>query len=91
MNATIRSMMVNFEDTYGADGLPRLIRMIREGRTLKSIATTFGVTRQRILQWREAFGEHSVTVRYVLHDAVVQEIGDSFQPLQLTKREVDDE
>lgn len=68
--ATIRVMISHFEEQYGHDAVERFVKMVREGRTLKEIGDMFGVSRQRALQWREAFGDFRVVVEYQLHPIV---------------------
>ena len=51
-----RKMLNNFIDNYGVETLKWMIGEFHEGTTLQQIAQELGVTRQRVMQWRDAFG-----------------------------------
>ena len=51
-----RKMLNNFVDNYGVETLKWMIGEFQEGTTLQQIAQELGVTRQRVMQWRDAFG-----------------------------------
>ena len=77
-------MLTHFEEQYGYDAVERFVKMVREGRTLKEIGDMFGVSRQRALQWREAFGDYKEVVSYELHPIVESSIPQSGGQLRLT-------
>lgn len=58
----------NFVARHGVDGLRRLVDMLQEERSGQEIADSFGVSRERVRQWKNAFG-HSVVI-YQVHPDV---------------------
>lgn len=58
----------NFVDRYGVDGLERLLDALADGLSGQLIADEFRVSRERVRQWKNAFG-HSVTL-YQVHPEV---------------------
>jgi len=58
----------NFVDRYGVGGLQRLLDALAEGLSGQVIADEFQVSRERVRQWKNAFG-HSVTL-YQVHPEV---------------------
>lgn len=63
-----RRMVKNFLDRHGRDGLERLIRMLQEGASGQAIADEYSVSRERVRQWKNAFGE--VIMIYQVHAEV---------------------
>ena len=47
----------NFVDRYGADGFQRLINAFSNGESGQAIADEFKVSRERVRQWKNTFGE----------------------------------
>jgi transposase-like protein len=47
----------NFVRRYGVDGLTRLLEALSEGRSGAAIAREFSVSRERVRQWKNAFGQ----------------------------------
>jgi hypothetical protein len=47
----------NFINRYGAKGLDRLIAALSNGESGQSIAEEFNVSRERVRQWKNAFGQ----------------------------------
>lgn len=63
----------NFIHKHGKESLRKMIADFNEQRSGQEIAKELGVTRQRVNQWKEAFG---VTVTsYVIHPEVTQLFG----------------
>ncbi len=55
----------NFIDKYGVEALETMLRGLKEGRTLQSLADEIGVSKERVRQWRELMGESTRT--YVVY------------------------
>jgi len=71
----------NFVRRYGRDGLERLIDALSSGESGQAIAQEFSVSRERVRQWKNAFG-HAV-VLYQVHPEVLrvlQEASDDEAP-----------
>ncbi len=49
-------MLDNFIARYGRSGLQRFIDHLQGGRSGQEIAEDFGVSRERVRQWKNAFG-----------------------------------
>ena len=47
----------NFINRYGAKGLDRLIIALSNGESGQTIAEEFSVSRERVRQWKNAFGQ----------------------------------
>lgn len=47
----------NFVERYGADRLRRLLDALAAGESGQSIAEEFAVSRERVRQWKNAFGQ----------------------------------
>ena len=63
----------NFIHKHGKEALRKMITDFTAQRSGQEIARELGVTRQRVNQWKEAFG---VTVTsYVIHPEVIQLFG----------------
>lgn len=60
----------NFIERHGPQGLRRLLDALSEGRSGQAIADAFDVSRERVRQWKNAFG-HSVTL-YQVHPEVLR-------------------
>lgn len=52
-----RQVAENIIQTHGSAEFRRLIRMFRDGEKGPKIAAVFGVTRQRVHQWKQQLGE----------------------------------
>lgn len=66
MSAQIRKrekVARNFIKTYGRGKFRRLISLIAEGESGQVIANEFGVSRERVRQWKNIFGEVITTYR----------------------------
>ena len=53
----------NFIKTYGRAKFRRLLSLIAEGESGQVIANEFGVSRERVRQWKNIFGEVITTYR----------------------------
>lgn len=58
----------NFIERYGADRLNRLLDALASGESGESIAREFDVSRERVRQWKNAFG--SIMTLYQVHPEV---------------------
>jgi lauroyl/myristoyl acyltransferase len=58
----------NFLDRFGADGLRALLDALAQGESGQVIADRFHVSRERVRQWKNAFG--SEVVIYQVHPRV---------------------
>ena len=58
----------NFIRTYGRTRFRRLIEALAAGESGQTIANEFGVSRERVRQWKNTFG--SVITLYQLHPEV---------------------
>lgn len=58
----------NFIANHGRDGLRRLLILFQQGVSGQVIADEFGVSRERVRQWRNAFGR--VITHYQVHTDV---------------------
>lgn len=47
----------NFVRRYGADQLQRLLQALQSGESGQVIANEFKVSRERVRQWKNAFGD----------------------------------
>jgi len=66
----------NFVERYGADAFRRLLTSLSQGESGQDIADEFGVSRERVRQWKNTFGR--VVTLYQLHpsvEAVLQDEG----------------
>ncbi len=59
----------NFVKRYGADGLRRLLIALANGESGQQIADDFEVSRERVRQWKNAFGQ--VVTIYQVHPEVM--------------------
>jgi hypothetical protein len=60
----------NFIRRYGADRLELLINLLKEGESGQLIAEEFKVSRERVRQWKNAFGQ--VVTLYQVHSEVME-------------------
>jgi hypothetical protein len=58
----------NFIKSYGRSKFRRLLQALGEGESGQTIADEFGVSRERVRQWKNAFG--TVITVYQLHPEV---------------------
>ena len=58
----------NFIKSYGRSKFRRLLQALGEGESGQTIAHEFGVSRERVRQWKNAFG--TVITLYQLHPEV---------------------
>jgi DNA-directed RNA polymerase sigma subunit (sigma70/sigma32) len=58
----------NFIKSYGRSKFRRLLQALGEGESGQTIANEFGVSRERVRQWKNAFG--TVITLYQLHPEV---------------------
>ncbi|MEZ4236092.1 MAG: hypothetical protein R3F59_08005 [Myxococcota bacterium] len=58
----------NFVDRYGAERLRELLDLLSAGESGQVIATSFDVSRERVRQWKNAFG--TVVTLYQVHPEV---------------------
>jgi hypothetical protein len=58
----------NFVERYGADRLRRLLEALANGESGEAIAQEFGVSRERVRQWKNAFG--TIVTLYQIHPDV---------------------
>ena len=58
----------NFIKSYGRSKFRRLLQALGEGESGQIIADEFGVSRERVRQWKNAFG--TVITLYQLHPEV---------------------
>ena len=58
----------NFIKSYGRSKFRRLLQALGEGESGQVIADEFGVSRERVRQWKNAFG--TVITLYQLHPEV---------------------
>lgn len=56
-------MLRNFINKYGLVGLKRISSLFIEGISNQQIAEEFGVTRQRVHQWQQAFTQKKISLR----------------------------
>lgn len=66
----------NFINRYGEERLRRLIDALADGESGQAIADEFSVSRERVRQWKNAFGR--VLTMYQVHP----EIADVLQPAE---------
>lgn len=58
----------NFIERYGAERLDRLLDALASGESGEAIAREFDVSRERVRQWKNAFG--SIMMLYQVHPEV---------------------
>jgi hypothetical protein len=72
--STRETVARNFIERYGADGLRTLLDALVDGESGQAIAERFDVSRERVRQWKNAFG-HSV-VLYQVHPEILGVLGE---------------
>lgn len=70
MPASRERVARNFVKRYGADQFQRLIEALQAGESGQRIAEEFDVSRERVRQWKNAFGQ--VLTIYQVHPEVQQ-------------------
>ncbi|MDC1141760.1 helix-turn-helix domain containing protein [Planctomycetota bacterium] len=63
----------NFISQYSKGKLKKFIRMLDNGMSGEAIAQEYGVSRERVRQWKNAFG--SVVTRFEPSDAIKEVAG----------------
>lgn len=58
----------NFVERYGPDRLERLLEALSDGESGQAIADEFSVSRERVRQWKNTFGQ--VLTLYQVHPEV---------------------
>ncbi|MEE9311314.1 MAG: helix-turn-helix domain-containing protein [Planctomycetota bacterium] len=58
----------NFVNQYGKGKLKKFIRMLNKGMSGEEIAQEYGVSRERVRQWKNSFG--TVVTSYEPNEAV---------------------
>ena len=58
----------NFVDRYGSERLERLLEALSNGESGQAIADEFAVSRERVRQWKNTFGQ--VLTLYQVHPEV---------------------
>lgn len=66
---TRQTIARNFVANHGLDGLRKLVDALAAGRSGQEIADEFQVSRERVRQWKNAFGQ-SVTMYQVFPDVL---------------------
>lgn len=51
----VETMVINFVNKYGVDGLRRIVMLFERRISNEKIAKEFSVTRQRVHQWQRVF------------------------------------
>lgn len=68
MSANRERVAQNFVNRYGLDGLNSLLRALEAGDSGQAIAERFEVSRERVRQWKNAFG--TVITMYQVHPTI---------------------
>lgn len=68
MSANRERVAQNFVNRYGLDGLNSLLRALEAGDSGQVIAERFEVSRERVRQWKNAFG--TVITMYQVHPTI---------------------
>jgi DNA-directed RNA polymerase sigma subunit (sigma70/sigma32) len=58
----------NFVERYGVQALQELLAALADGESGEAIAARYGVSRERVRQWKNAFGQ--VVTHYQVHPEV---------------------
>ena len=58
----------NFVERYGAEALQQLLGALADGESGEAIAARYNVSRERVRQWKNAFGQ--VVTHYQVHPEV---------------------
>ena len=72
-------MARNFVQRYGADQFESLMNYIAEGASGQMIADKFNVSRERVRQWKNAFGQ--VITIYQIYPEVQKVLDDELGPV----------
>jgi hypothetical protein len=72
-------MARNFVQRYGAERFDRLMSLVSEGMSGQTIADEFDVSRERVRQWKNAFGQ--VIVIYQVYPEVQQVLDEELGPV----------
>ena len=68
MSANRERVAQNFVNRYGIDGLNALLSALEAGDSGQAIAERFEVSRERVRQWKNAFG--TVITMYQVHPSI---------------------
>tara|TARA_Y100001973_G_scaffold11452_2_gene15573 strand:- start:6379 stop:6621 length:243 start_codon:yes stop_codon:yes gene_type:complete len=66
----VKRIADNFVKKYGVETLQDLINMISAGESGQDIADKLNVSRERVRQWKNTFG--NIVIYYQLHPAITQ-------------------
>lgn len=72
-------MARNFVKRYGADQFDQLMTLLSEGASGQMIANTFDVSRERVRQWKNAFGQ--VITLYQVYPEVQKVLDEELGPV----------
>lgn len=71
----------NFVRRYGSHRFARLLQALADGESGQSIADEFHVSRERVRQWKNTFGQ--VLTLYQVHPEVQQVLEENVPELEL--------
>lgn len=71
----------NFVRRYGPDRFSRLLQALADGESGQAIADEFHVSRERVRQWKNTFGQ--VLTLYQVHPEVEQVLAEQIPELEL--------
>jgi len=71
----------NFVRRYGADRFARLLQALADGESGQAIADEFEVSRERVRQWKNTFGQ--VLTLYQVHPEVEEVLDEQIPELEL--------
>lgn len=71
----------NFVRRYGADRFAELLQALADGQSGQVIADDFQVSRERVRQWKNTFGQ--VLTLYQVHPEVQQVLEENVPELEL--------
>lgn len=71
--ASSNTVAENFVKQYGKSGLKRFLKLLRRNTSGEDIAREFKVSRERVRQWKNAFGV--VVMRYDVHPHILKLAG----------------
>jgi hypothetical protein len=86
---TRRRIAQNFVERYGEARFRELLQALASGASGQAIAESFAVSRERVRQWKNAFG--TVVTLYQVHPDVLAVLGepprpeDEGEPLELPR------
>ena len=72
-------MARNFVKRYGAEQFDQLMTLLSEGASGQMIANTFEVSRERVRQWKNAFGQ--VITLYQVYPEVQKVLDEELGPV----------